>query len=636
MGFEREKLALLTACLVCLLARHSFALPLEDAVRSSLKTNPDIGVVIENRRAVGYELDQARGGYLPSLDLKAMAGPDYTDNPSTRSRNSGGTQYDIMPHYQSSLTLRQPLYDGGATDAAVERSKGRIVMASRRVRETAEGIALSAIQAYLESLRHRELVKLAESNVAEHEATLEKVQAKAEGGVSTVADVQQAQSRLATALAQLAEAKANLKDADATYARVIGASPEVLLRPVPPLWALPKTVEGATQLALRNNPAVATARAEVETARREFEGSNSSFLPSVDFELSADANRNLDDVRGNDYGASAYVVMRYNLFNGGKDKAKRNELVARIGEARQKYNREMRVTEEQMRIAWNALSSTRDRLKAQRQQVAANDRVRKTYKEQFDLGGRNLLDLLDSENEYFFSKGNLISTEFLEIFSVYRILSYTGTLLSALDVEPPLESRTPYDPVKPEEAVPPEKPVLFKNGVPEPVGVTGSATNEPEAEPVIPDEGAGVTLDPNADLPSDAPELAPSIPGTLSTPPESMLEVPSPTESDTTVAPAFDEPAPSLDMPAPSLDMPPSSPEQAPSGVDKAVPPDGASSELERSTPLDNGADSLADAPLFGLMAPYPDQLPTYAEGGGGIPQTAQKAGQKAPGASGE
>src|SRR3546814_7578573 len=68
---------------------------------------------------------------------------------------------------------------------------------------------------------------------------------------------------------------------------------------------------------------------------------------------------------------------------------RRREFVARLAESRQRLNRSVRVVEERTRLAWNALLSARQRLKALRAQVEANERVRVAYRQQFDIGQRS-------------------------------------------------------------------------------------------------------------------------------------------------------------------------------------------------------------------------------------------------------
>lgn len=503
-GLLRARLltGVMLAALVAGGAGSASATSLKDAVRSALQTNPDVGIVAENKRAVEYELDQARGQYLPVLDYTGFAGYEATRDGVAfgRGTNEGSLG---MPTYQSGLTLTQMLFDGRATDADVARQEGRVISATRRVRESSEFIGQDAIEAYLESLRQRELAAIAEDNVRSHELTLQLVEQKAAGGAATTADVQQAESRLAAAQATLTEAEGRLRDADATYARVIGEAPTELVRPVPLTWALPATLEDAVELALRNNPTIAVSRADLESTRQEYRAGKAAFWPTVNLELNADATRNESGTRGADLSAAALIRVNYNLFRGFRDSNRVNELVHRIGESRQRLNRAIRLTEEEMRLAWNALTSARDRLAAQRREVEANDRVRQTYKQQFDVGGRNLLELLDAENELFIAKGNLVTTEFLEIFSVYRILATGGVLLASLDVPQIGEGRTVLDPLPPE-GVDLEKSLGAGAGS----GVPGGDVLDPNLDPLAPIDSSG-TLDPLSPL---APSLDPMAP----------------------------------------------------------------------------------------------------------------------------
>ena len=470
------------------------AVTVEEAVRTALETNPDVGIVAENRRAVGYELEQARAGYRPRVDVTSSTGYQWTNDTTTRARSNvnNGKKYVGLPRYELGMTLSQMLFDGYATDGEVERQKSRLISASRRVRETSELIGLDAIEAYLEALRQRELTSLAEDNVALHQENVELVQKKAAGGAATVADVQQAQSRLASSLATLEESKSRLRDADTTYSRIIGERPKDLNRPTPPSWALPKSVDVGIYLALQNNATISVTKADLDTSVKEFQGTNSSFWPTVNLELAGNASRNVDGTRGGDYDASALVTMNYNLFNGNADINRRNEFIARIAEARQRYNRIVRVTEEEMRLAWNALESARERARVQRREVEANDTVSRTYRQQFDLGGRNLLELLDAENELFLSKGNLVTTEYLEIFAVYRILSNAGILLSVLDVAPVGDAENELDPIDPVEFDQSKRPPEEAPGQDAAIDIL-----DPDADILDPDADI---LDPEADI----------------------------------------------------------------------------------------------------------------------------------------
>ncbi len=557
------------------LSSRSLAVSLQEAVQAALLTSPDIGIVTESRRAIDQELEQAWSLFRPQVDLRTASGGQYTNSPGTRGRardlNDGGTVRQLR--YESGLTIRQMLFDGFAAASEVSRQEARVGAAARRVRETSEFTALDAAEAYLESFRQRELVGLAEENIVAHLNTLQLVTIKAEGGAASLTDVEQTQSRVSTAEDALVETRSRVRDADANYINTIGEAPIDLVRPQVPFQAVPENETAAVALAPKLNPTIAVTRADLETAKADYQSTRAGFWPRVDLEVGANSNRNLAGTRGQTSDVSALVVMRYNIFNGGADTARRQQFIARIAEARQRMLQVQRATEREMRLAWNALATARERLTALRRQVQANESVLGAYQLQFDIGRRDLLDLLDAENDLYRSRTNLLTAEFVELFGVYRVLASAGVMLATLDLAPPSESLTDLE----------ERRLLELEETLRTVPKYGEEVFDDDA-PVL-DPNASV-LDPNAPLlDPNAPLLDPN-------------------------APLLDPNAPLLDPNAPILD-----PEVEPESG-KILPKEATDDDIatKRSAPSHSGTDhELVDSPKVLNEAPSQDVAPTIA-----------------------
>jgi len=601
------------------------AVTMEEAVRAALKTNPDIGAVVENRRAVNHELSQARSGFLPTVDFNTSTGKEFANNSTTRARQLDGDDSRTTSLQTTSfgLTIRQLLFDGFDTLSQVERQEARVRSAARRVRETSEFTGQDAVEAYLESLRQRELVELAKENVGTHEIFLELVRAKVAGGAAGRAEEEQAQQRLAAARDAVAQADGLLQQSDNRYQRIIGEKPREMVRPNLPVDALPATVEKAIELANQFNPTIRVSRSDVSIAEAELKGTKASYWPQVSFEMNANSNRNSGGTRGQDTTVSALLVMNYNLYRGGADIARRSEFVSRLAEARQRLAQAQLATDENTRVAWDALANARDRLEQLRAIVKANAGIVGNFKKEFDVGRRDLLDLLNAENDHFQSKGTLVSNEFVEMLGVYRILSTTGLLLAALDVEQNRESfvsdtesaRFQNNLQKFVEAT----PVLNfqKDGagaVPGSPGQAGPALappilpNSPVLDPLAPLQGGGVDLMSPVGTPL-APPLNPSAPlsgGPILTPAQPLM-TPAPPLLDPN-APVLDPNAPALDPNAPLLD-----PTQPVPGVPQGQRPrteSGKPTPLLRQTKLKS--EDIAPPPAFvdkPRLTPLPGQL---------------------------
>ncbi|HEX2479956.1 MAG TPA: TolC family outer membrane protein [Geminicoccaceae bacterium] len=431
--------------LVALWAQTDLALAttIEESIQAALETNPEVGVVAADREAIEQELRQARAEYLPSIDVRGAAGPEYTDSPNTRNRIDDDDTETLL-RLESQLTLTQMLFDGFATQSEVQRQIARIDSASYRVEEAAEFIALDAVEAHLDVLRNQALVELARENLEQHRRILGQVRQLEDQGAGSIGDVRQAESRLAEAESSLALAQGNLLDAEAFYLAVVGSSPVDLEEGVAPVSTLPESPDASAAAAWVTSPTVQLANADIDVAQAELRAARAGYYPNLDLELGAAAGDNLDGLEGRDVNAQALLVLRYNLFRGGGDIAREREAFLRVKEARENLRVAQRDAEQEARVAYHALTTARARLAALGDGVDAQRATRDIYAQQFDLGQRGLLDLLDAENELFIDRSNLVTATFTERFAVYRVLAVIGAMLDSLEIDRPAEAISIY------------------------------------------------------------------------------------------------------------------------------------------------------------------------------------------------
>lgn len=415
---------------------------LQDAIHTTLKTNPDVLAAISERQAVSKEIDQARAGYFPTVDLGLGTGWESTDSPATRSRGNGEVH---LNRDEASLNLRQMLYDGSLTKNEVERQKARTDSRAHSVYSVAENTALEATEAYLNVLRRQKLVELAQTNLESHQRTHDQITLRSERGVGRRADMDQSLGRLALAETNLMAEQSNLRDAETTYLRVIGAPPSSLSEPQSPETLLPMTVEEAVNIAVQNHPTLRSAQADVESANAQHDVTRAAFLPRVDFELGSRADHDIDGVRGSDQDVTAMFRLRYNLFNGGRDTARREETAFLINQAAEIRNNTYRQVEQSVRLSWNALETVRRQMAYFEQYAEAAEKTRDAYQQQFNIGQRTLLDLLDSENELFRARISLTNAQYDELFTMYRVLNSIGALLDSLEIIAPAAATTVAD-----------------------------------------------------------------------------------------------------------------------------------------------------------------------------------------------
>jgi len=411
---------------------------LREAVGAGIRTNPEYGIVSANRRATDEELNQAKGLYLPSIDVRADTGYEYTDNPATRSGTDDDTE--SMWRYQAGVTLTQMLFDGFETRFENERQMARVLSASNRVREAAELNGLSVVEAYLEVLRQREILKIADENIKQHMSLLDQIKDSASAGRTTNADSTQADARLNSARATAADVRAALRSAEADYIQQVGRSPENLQFPPTPSEALNADVESAVKTSLHQSPTIDIYEADFKVAQAETEKTKSVFYPQLDAQLNARNGNDLNGIEGEDTSASALVVLNWNLYRGGIDTARTREHINRESQAKETRAKAARGIENDVRKTWATMVAATERQTEFEAQARSNADVVVAYKDQFDLNRRTLLDVLDSQNELFVSRTNAVNARYVNTFAVYRLIALKGELMKTIGVEYPRES----------------------------------------------------------------------------------------------------------------------------------------------------------------------------------------------------
>lgn len=423
----------LLALALVLPAASSSAQTLNDVILQTLNTNPDVRMEVARRMAADKGVSQAVSAFLPRMDVVIGEGKQEPKNASTISNYGGSIN---QKHHDGSLTISQMLFDGFSASGEYDRNKARVESSAHKVAYTSEQTALKAIEAYLEVLRQEDIIRLTKDNVAVHEKTYDQIKLRTSSGVGRKSDQDQIEARLALARSNLTATEANLVVARVNYKLIVGEFPKELVRPAPPeVSLLPKTPEEAVERALEYSRILQSAKADVDAARAQRDVARAQFYPRVDLEMGVQKNRLTSPVDSQpDNNKYLMLRLRYNLFKGGGDVARVGETTYLMDEAREILARAERQLEQSVRVSWNAYRSAVDRLPNLQKHAEASLLSRDAYAKQFSLGQRTLLDLLDTENEYYTASTNFVNGQYVELFSRYRLLADMGVMLGVLGV----------------------------------------------------------------------------------------------------------------------------------------------------------------------------------------------------------
>jgi adhesin transport system outer membrane protein len=400
---------------------------LKEATQKAILSNPEVLVKWHNFQAASAEREAASGGYLPSVNLNANVGEQ---------RNKQGDQKVISSTTNRSsagISLSQMLYDGFLTSNEVKRFDYLRLAKLYELQDTTETVALEVVRAYADVIRYRKLVSLSEDNYVRHRAVFEQIQAKSKAGVSRRVDLEQISGRLALAEANLLTETSNLHDVSARFLRIVGANPDKNLENISLLSkGIPTDVTSALQTAFSKHPALLASIANIQSAKAAESARRSAYQPRLDLRARADQGNNVDYVNGRNHNNSAELIVSWNVFNGGSDKARVKQAANQLNVARDIRDKTCRDIRQTLTIAFNDTRKLADQLNFLDQHQLSIEKARDAYRQQFEIGQRSLLDLLDTENELFQAKRSFANAE-IELLSAYaRTQAGMGTLHSSL------------------------------------------------------------------------------------------------------------------------------------------------------------------------------------------------------------
>ncbi len=405
---------------------------LADLVDVALQINPSTQSYWEQARAAAADWAVSRGDYYPSISGDASAMGLGGDSSSGYYGNVG-------------LGLSYLLLDFGGRAATAESARQALIAANWNHNQSIQDILRNVPQAYYTYLGNRAQVRASESDLEEALTSLKSTEQRKKAGVSTIADVLQARSKVDQVRLDLVSNRGAVKISRGNLATAVGwpanadfdvaEGPETL-----PLNAIAENTQTLISLALRDRSDLASARAAVKKSQAELKKAESDLWPK----LTATGNvgwsgisvSNLFEDGGsvNDSGMSYYggLSLQIPIFEGF---SLRNNI--RAAEARLKASRaDLRKKEESViSDVWSAFYN----MQTAAQQVDSSETLLISSKESFRVslaryraGVAEIVELLNAQSTLTSARTQRVQAQ-TDLFISY------AELLHAIGAELPAE-----------------------------------------------------------------------------------------------------------------------------------------------------------------------------------------------------
>jgi adhesin transport system outer membrane protein len=411
-------------------------LSLSEAARLALARSPEVGQADARVGAADAAVDQAKRQWFPTVSAEGVVGLRRLENAA---RNSLGlSAIDEKPIY-GGLSLDQPIYDMGRRQNQLAIQKARRA-ATREDREfAAEQATLNVARAYLRVVLAERLAAAAADNLGFHDQLAADMREGVSRGAMSVSERQQADERRQFARVRLADAELDLAESRNLFSGLVGQAPAGLALPGEPLAALPVDLAGLVDLAAKADPRVLSAEHDVKQTEAMVRKSRSDGLPTLDGRASARTGKDFDGFRGRTEDYSALMTLRWQFFDGGVNAARVREARYKNEEAVQALALARRDSEREARDGWDAVRTWRSKLDDQGTRAKVAQDVLTSYRAQFGIGRRSLLDVLDAQNALFSATGEVEVSRVSLMLAQYALLAQTNRLrdhLGAVETKP--------------------------------------------------------------------------------------------------------------------------------------------------------------------------------------------------------
>ena len=375
-------------------------------------------------KAAELRLKQAKGGYYPSFDLTANYGHEHINK-----RGAGNNTQLVARDATAKLT--QTLSDFGLTDSTVKTSKLSLEQTKALETQIKNDLLVRALTAYLRIIQSRESVKFAKQSVVNIKKQTELEDAAVIAGGGLTSDVLQAKSQLAGAQARLIQFEGILATSKHEFKYVFGKFPENLetLSLTKSIYKeLPKTLEEAEQLTLKNNPSLIAARITEDIGKEAINTAKATLFPTLKGIVSHSEKQDFGGIVGHKRESSAKIDFSYPLNLSFSEYAGKDAAIESYQATATRIRDQEDMIQQMLRTTWDALTTAQQNAQFLTNQARISKEFLELARKERQAGNRTLLDVLGGETALINAQADAIAAKIEVLISSYTLLSLMGGL----------------------------------------------------------------------------------------------------------------------------------------------------------------------------------------------------------------
>ena len=403
---------------------------LEEALAQAYDHNYKLQMGRSHVKSADASVQTAKAGFLPKITLEGSASRlNISGNQARLNQNNAEifSDYTLITSPRSAeVKIHQSIFDGGKTLGAVRMAKLKKDQARASLLANEQDVFLNALKVYIQIIHNEKLLQLHENYVKIIEEEHKHTQTRTAAQEATLTDVAYTATALAEAQMLASQAQASLMASRPAYREVIGTNPEYLMAPKDISHQLPESLDNALTKTLSRHPEIEAAKYGLQASFQEEVIAKSELAPSVS--VSASFGHQRDVQFPNDHRNTMNVTGRLSipLYDGGLGQGTIKQAREKITQSRLGLQATRDHIQTQTITAWAHYEAAKRNLESMKTQITASMQALEGTKQEFSVGNKTILDVLNAKKNFFQTEIAALSTHTNYIIAIYTLLSITG------------------------------------------------------------------------------------------------------------------------------------------------------------------------------------------------------------------
>lgn len=408
---------------------------LAGALSTAYTTNPQLKAQRANTRGIDENLQIALGSFMPTVQGQASAGILSFNllNSQYNASAFGGTDgLDLKSNTNpvlAGVTATMNIFNGFKGVNGVNQASAQIHQSRELLRASEMTVFQAVVESYMNVLSDTAIYDVRRKYVDVLSNQIKITEEKVHSGEISQTDLDQVGTYLAQSEKQTVSANTSLMGSIAFLRRVIGTSPKRVSPASIPKNLLPKSLDEAISLSMRDHPMVIAARYNVEINQYAIKMAESQLLPKVDAVAGYGQNWNYFGTQGQRlYQGGGAVQVSVPFYDGGVSYGQIRQAKEKLGEAQSLYDLQVSLVRQQVETQWASWKNSEKLLSKAKEQVHKAEAALAGLRYEIRYGLRTTWDVLNYQQILTDARIGYIGAQKERVIASYNLLASIGAL----------------------------------------------------------------------------------------------------------------------------------------------------------------------------------------------------------------